>query len=232
MEDDVAEGGWAGDERSHLKASDVNTTTLLLPSPFLTPIVGAECQMDTSQPAMPIYHRKLGDAGPLGLLSFAWWVVHLFSDSHLQGNKADLLSPLKQYLLRTLLDQHQCSWSYFRCSSDRNGIVFRVSLIIVDVSGSLRPSPDAIPFLSPHRGTAQFMAGMWEFASGNTFAATAFSAYGSFWWSIALTILLPHAVPSLAIEEEMMNNYMGFFLSAWCIFTVIVSPITLLLAGL
>lgn len=30
-------------------------------------------------------------------------------------------------------------------------------------------------------GLVQLLAGMWEFASGNTFAATAFSSYGGFW---------------------------------------------------
>ncbi|HLR08775.1 MAG TPA: acetate uptake transporter [Bacillota bacterium] len=32
-------------------------------------------------------------------------------------------------------------------------------------------------------GGAQFLAGMWEFQKGNTFAATAFSSYGAFWLS-------------------------------------------------
>jgi len=32
-------------------------------------------------------------------------------------------------------------------------------------------------------GLVQLLAGMWEFASGNTFAATAFSSYGGFWIS-------------------------------------------------
>lgn len=32
-------------------------------------------------------------------------------------------------------------------------------------------------------GIAQFAAGMWEFRTGNTFAATAFSAFGAFWLS-------------------------------------------------
>jgi succinate-acetate transporter protein len=32
-------------------------------------------------------------------------------------------------------------------------------------------------------GLVQLLAGMWEFASGNTFAATAFSSYGGFWLS-------------------------------------------------
>lgn len=32
-------------------------------------------------------------------------------------------------------------------------------------------------------GGAQLLAGMWEFKTGNTFAATAFSSYGAFWLS-------------------------------------------------
>ena len=32
-------------------------------------------------------------------------------------------------------------------------------------------------------GGAQLLAGMWEFAKGNTFGATAFSSYGAFWLS-------------------------------------------------
>jgi succinate-acetate transporter protein len=32
-------------------------------------------------------------------------------------------------------------------------------------------------------GLVQLLAGMWEFAVGNTFGATAFSSYGGFWIS-------------------------------------------------
>ena len=32
-------------------------------------------------------------------------------------------------------------------------------------------------------GVAQLLAGMWEFAKGNTFGAIAFSSYGAFWLS-------------------------------------------------
>lgn len=32
-------------------------------------------------------------------------------------------------------------------------------------------------------GLVQLLAGMWEFAVGNTFGATAFSSYGGFWLS-------------------------------------------------
>ena len=34
-------------------------------------------------------------------------------------------------------------------------------------------------------GAAQFAAGMWEFATGNTFGASAFTSYGAFWISLA-----------------------------------------------
>jgi len=39
-------------------------------------------------------------------------------------------------------------------------------------------------------GLAQLLAGMWEFAVGNTFGATAFTSYGAFWLSFA-TLLIP-----------------------------------------
>jgi uncharacterized protein len=39
-------------------------------------------------------------------------------------------------------------------------------------------------------GLAQFCAGMWEFKTGNTFGATAFSTYGAFWMGVAATVTL------------------------------------------
>jgi len=39
-------------------------------------------------------------------------------------------------------------------------------------------------------GLAQLLAGMWEFAVGNTFGATAFTSYGAFWLSFA-ALLIP-----------------------------------------
>ncbi len=39
-------------------------------------------------------------------------------------------------------------------------------------------------------GLAQFAAGMWEFRTGNTFGATAFSTYGAFWMGVATTVFL------------------------------------------
>lgn len=51
-------------------------------------------------------------------------------------------------------------------------------------------------------GTVQLLAGMWEFRTGNTFGAVAFSSYGGFWLSLFFFVQLyptafahdPHAV--------------------------------------
>ncbi|PWN48283.1 putative FUN34-transmembrane protein [Violaceomyces palustris] len=75
-------------------------------------------------------------------------------------------------------------------------------------------------------GLAQFLAGMWEFASGNTFAATAFSSYGGFWFSYAC-ILIPFfgisegQVNPNGVPETQMADALGIYLSAWFIFTFI-----------
>jgi succinate-acetate transporter protein len=46
-------------------------------------------------------------------------------------------------------------------------------------------------------GLAQLLAGMWEFRTGNTFGAVAFSSYGAFWISFFVLLhsaITPHAV--------------------------------------
>jgi succinate-acetate transporter protein len=59
-------------------------------------------------------------------------------------------------------------------------------------------------------GLAQMLAGMWEFRTGNTFGATAFTSYGAFWIAFATTLQLKLIPP---------GNGIGFFLLAWTIFT-------------
>lgn len=75
-------------------------------------------------------------------------------------------------------------------------------------------------------GTAQFIAGVWEFAAGNTFGATAFCSYGAFWWSYAV-ILIPWfgvaqstASPN-GVPEAELASAIGIYLAAWFIFTFI-----------
>ncbi len=63
-------------------------------------------------------------------------------------------------------------------------------------------------------GLCQLIAGIMEFKTGNTFGATAFCAYGGFWWS--LIIIWAH--PFEQFEVSMQS--MGFYLLLWGIFTL------------
>ena len=64
-------------------------------------------------------------------------------------------------------------------------------------------------------GVAQFLAGMWEFRTGNTFGAVAFSSYGAFWLSFwAFVQFYAGKVP-----EAQAGHAVGLYLIAWGIFT-------------
>jgi len=71
-------------------------------------------------------------------------------------------------------------------------------------------------------GLVQLLAGMWEMASGNTFAATALSSYGGFWISWAM-IESPWSgiVSAYAGDAAALNDALGFYLMGWFIFTFI-----------
>ena len=72
-----------------------------------------------------------------------------------------------------------------------------------------------LPLALWYGGTAQFLAGMWEFRKGNTFGALAFSSFGSFWLSFAAYVhfIAPKLPPEHAYKAT------GLFLLAWGIFT-------------
>lgn len=59
-------------------------------------------------------------------------------------------------------------------------------------------------------GLAQLLAGMWEFRTGNTFGATAFTSYGAFWLAVGM---------SLQFNLISGAATFGVFLLAWTIFT-------------
>jgi len=65
-------------------------------------------------------------------------------------------------------------------------------------------------------GAAQFAAGMWEFAKGNTFAATAFTSYGAFW--LSFWWLTAH-LENYKIPANDVGTGIGLYLIAWGIFT-------------
>lgn len=64
-------------------------------------------------------------------------------------------------------------------------------------------------------GLAQFAAGMWEFKTGNTFGATAFSTYGAFWMGVAATVTLV-LWGKLAVTD--VTSTLGWILTAFAIF--------------
>jgi succinate-acetate transporter protein len=64
-------------------------------------------------------------------------------------------------------------------------------------------------------GLAQLLAGMWEFAKGNTFGAVAFSSFGAFW--LSFWYLLNH-LPEKAAAGDVLNG-VGLYLLVWTIFT-------------
>lgn len=65
-------------------------------------------------------------------------------------------------------------------------------------------------------GLAQFTAGMWEFRTGNTFGAVAFTSYGAFWLSFwAFVEFFEKDVP-----KADAGHAVGLYLIAWGIFTL------------
>jgi uncharacterized protein len=64
-------------------------------------------------------------------------------------------------------------------------------------------------------GIAQLLAGMWEFRTGNTFGAVAFTSYGAFWISFwALITFFAADIPPAHVGDAV-----GLYLIAWGIFT-------------
>lgn len=65
-------------------------------------------------------------------------------------------------------------------------------------------------------GFAQILAGLMEFKKNNTFGTTAFTAYGVFWLTLVTLIILP----KMGITEAPSKMAMGFYLSIWGLFTL------------
>ena len=74
-----------------------------------------------------------------------------------------------------------------------------------------------LPLALFYGGLAQFMAGMWEFKTGNTFGATAFTSFGAWWMFYALLEY------SISLGWLQLGDYhlisMGLVLAAWAVFT-------------
>ena len=64
-------------------------------------------------------------------------------------------------------------------------------------------------------GIAQFVAGLWEFRTGNTFGAVAFCSFGAFW----LSFWVINQFYATKIPAADIGHAVGLYLIAWGIFT-------------
>ena len=91
------------------------------------------------------------------------------------------------------------------------------TLLLSFINANIIPGADLPVVLAtaiPFGGTAQVLAGMWEFRTGNTFGATAFTSYGMFWISF---VLINTTFGSLLPKDP--TPILGLYALAWGIFT-------------
>ncbi|KAF8624180.1 hypothetical protein AX15_006007 [Amanita polypyramis BW_CC] len=99
--------------------------------------------------------------------------------------------------------------------------IFTLSWYNVQIRGITKPNV-LIGGAFTTGGLALVLAGMWEFPRGNTFYATVFSTYGSFWISYAV-ILTPGfgVAQAFGSNEQELLNAIGIYLVTWFIITFI-----------
>jgi succinate-acetate transporter protein len=99
------------------------------------------------------------------------------------------------------------------------GTTFVLSLINSGLVGDkTHPGGGLLPLVAAlalaYGGIAQFLAGIWEFRTGNTFGAVAFCSYGAFWISFFFIV---QSVAGNAPAEVFSG--LGLYLWMWGIFT-------------
>jgi succinate-acetate transporter protein len=91
---------------------------------------------------------------------------------------------------------------------------FVLSMINADLISS-KSEPIVFGLALTYGGLAQLLAGQWEFRTGNTFGATAFTSYGAFWLSFwAFDQFFAKDIPKAAV-----GHTVALYLIAWGIFT-------------
>jgi succinate-acetate transporter protein len=99
------------------------------------------------------------------------------------------------------------------------GTTFVLSMINSGLVGDkTHPGGGLLPLVAAlaiaYGGAAQLLAGIWEFRTGNTFGAVAFSSYGAFWISFYFIV---QSVAGNAPAEVFSG--LGLYLWMWGIFT-------------
>jgi uncharacterized protein len=99
------------------------------------------------------------------------------------------------------------------------GTTFVLSMVNSGLVGDkTHPGGGLLPLVAglalAYGGVAQLLAGIWEFRTGNTFGAVAFSSYGAFWISFFFIV---QSVAGNAPAEVFSG--LGLYLWMWGIFT-------------
>jgi len=91
---------------------------------------------------------------------------------------------------------------------------FVLSMFIAQLVGT-GGEPVVLGLALAYGGLAQLLAGMWEFRTGNTFGAVAFTSFGAFWLSFA--VFVAFFEPQVPTAD--LSSSVGLYLWAWAIFT-------------
>jgi uncharacterized protein len=99
------------------------------------------------------------------------------------------------------------------------GTTFMLSLINSGLVGTQKvPGGGLLPMVAAlalaYGGIAQFVAGIWEFRTGNTFGAVAFCSYGAFWISFFFIV----QSVGKNVPTEVFSG-LGLYLWMWGLFT-------------
>ncbi len=90
---------------------------------------------------------------------------------------------------------------------------FVLSMCTANIVGE-KGTPVVLGLALMYGGLAQLLAGMWEFRTGNTFGAVAFTSFGAFWLSFwALNVFYAKDIGGN------VGHALGLYLWGWAIFT-------------
>ncbi|KAJ7473668.1 FUN34 transmembrane protein [Mycena galericulata] len=96
----------------------------------------------------------------------------------------------------------------FACTT----LVFGLSTV---TTGGVHSSNIVVGMAISTGGIAQMLAGMWEFPTGNTFGATAFTLFGSFWLAYAAILIPGSGILASYPTVGELHTALGFFFTAW-----------------
>lgn len=100
----------------------------------------------------------------------------------------------------------------FMLSAANAGIFGQVGI----TAKGLGTIPVVLSLALAYGGIVQVLAGMWEFRTGNTFGAVAFSSYGGFW--LSFWAFLEFFAKDIK-DPTQLNHAVGLYLIGWGVFT-------------